>query len=173
MNAELQIIPRLLSALAIGILIGIERGWSGKQEDENDRVGGIRTFSLIGLLGGIWALLSDEAGNLALVLAFFTVTVLAITSYIVDTRKSGDIGTTTVYAKMLTFGLASWACLGYPMYALGTTVFVVAILGTKPVIHTWLHSLRREKIYTGIRILIVSLILLLALVIIISETTGE
>ncbi|MFO7496238.1 MAG: MgtC/SapB family protein [Desulfobacterales bacterium] len=42
----------LLAALAIGLLIGIERGWSEREEEEGDRIAGIRTFSLIGLLGG-------------------------------------------------------------------------------------------------------------------------
>jgi uncharacterized membrane protein YhiD involved in acid resistance len=52
---------KLLAALAIGLLIGIERGWSEREEEEGERIAGIRTFSLIGLLGGVLALLKREA----------------------------------------------------------------------------------------------------------------
>ncbi len=36
-------------ALAIALLIGVERGWQGKNQDEGERVAGIRTYGLIGL----------------------------------------------------------------------------------------------------------------------------
>lgn len=36
-------------ALAIGLLIGLERGWRRRRADEGARVAGMRTFGLIGL----------------------------------------------------------------------------------------------------------------------------
>lgn len=46
------------AALAIGLLIGVERGWRLKEEEEGKRIAGMRTFGLIGLLGGVSGLLS-------------------------------------------------------------------------------------------------------------------
>jgi len=63
MDPQLELIWKLGTALAIGLLIGIERGWHGRTEDEGDRVAGIRTFSLSGLLGGIWAVLIPYTGE--------------------------------------------------------------------------------------------------------------
>jgi MgtC family len=49
-------------ALAIGLLIGVERGWSERDEEEGTRVAGVRTFALIGLLGGAVALAAPSFG---------------------------------------------------------------------------------------------------------------
>ncbi len=40
-------------ALASGLLIGLERGWQQRERPEGHRVAGVRTFALIGLLGGL------------------------------------------------------------------------------------------------------------------------
>lgn len=50
---EIEIFLRLGLALAIGLLLGLERGWHGRTEDEGDRIAGIRTFALTGMLGGV------------------------------------------------------------------------------------------------------------------------
>lgn len=159
MDAELDIVINLLVALAIGLLIGIERGWSRTQE-EGDRVAGIRTFSLIGLLGGVWALLSVHVGEWVLAIAFAAVVAMATASYIVDSRRSGDVGTTTAYTQMLTFALGAWAAFGFHLYALGATVAVVALLGMKPVLHQWLKGIETVEIYAGIKMLIITVVLL-------------
>ncbi|QPC41372.1 MgtC/SapB family protein [Kaustia mangrovi] len=51
-----ELFQRLALALAIGLLIGVERGWKERELAEGRRVAGIRTFALIGLLGAFWRL---------------------------------------------------------------------------------------------------------------------
>jgi uncharacterized membrane protein (DUF4010 family) len=160
MDTDIDIIVHLLTALAIGLLIGIERGWSGKKEEEGDRVAGIRTFSLIGLLGGIWAILSNFVGPWVLGIAFAAVAAMAVASYVVEAKRNQDIGTTTAYTKMLTFSLGAWAAFGYHLLALGATTLVVALLGLKPVLHKWIRGIETKEIYAGIKLLVISLILL-------------
>ena len=48
----LQWAYRLAVALAIGMLIGIERGWKGREAEEGEREIGLRTLALVGLVGG-------------------------------------------------------------------------------------------------------------------------
>lgn len=57
-------IGRLAVALALGLLIGVERGWAKREEAEGRRVAGVRTYGLLGLLGGVSGLaaLSLEPG---------------------------------------------------------------------------------------------------------------
>jgi len=160
MDDELQILIHLLSALAVGLLIGIERGWSGRQEEEGARVAGLRTFSLIGLLGGVFAEISKQAGEWVLIAGFIAAAAMIIVGHIQEARKSGDIGTTTAFSMMLTFALAAWAAMGQYVYALGTTVVVVALLGMKPVLHRWVSNIETEEIYAGIKLLIISIVLL-------------
>lgn len=43
----------LVAALAVGLVIGLERGWHDRELPEEGRVAGLRTFALTGLLGGV------------------------------------------------------------------------------------------------------------------------
>ena len=49
-------------AVAIGLLVGLERGWTGRGEDDGHRVAGIRTFGLLGLVGGVAGLIAGWIG---------------------------------------------------------------------------------------------------------------
>ncbi|UYQ73439.1 DUF4010 domain-containing protein [Pelagibacterium flavum] len=40
-------------ALAIGLLVGLERGWRDRETAEGERTAGIRTYGISGLLGGV------------------------------------------------------------------------------------------------------------------------
>jgi len=55
----------LVAALAIGLLIGLERGWQDRELPEGSRVAGLRTFTLTGLLGGVLGHLQPNFGPLA------------------------------------------------------------------------------------------------------------
>lgn len=57
------LIPRLGLALAIGLLVGLERGWRERDAPAGSRTAGIRTYGIAGLLGGIFGILADEQGN--------------------------------------------------------------------------------------------------------------
>lgn len=159
---QLQILWNLLTALGLGLLIGIERGWSGRLEDEGDRVAGIRTFSLVGLLGGVWTEVSQFTSEWILAGAFLALAALVIASYVVEARveEEKDLGITTEVALLLTFALSSWAAFGYHAYALGTTVVVISLLSLKPTLHNWLHKIEVNEIYAGIKLLIITVILL-------------
>jgi len=54
----------LAAALLLGSVIGLERGWRDRERPEGSRVAGLRTFSLIGLFGGILGVLTQEFGAL-------------------------------------------------------------------------------------------------------------
>jgi uncharacterized membrane protein YhiD involved in acid resistance len=52
--SDAETIGRLAFALAIGLLIGLERGWRARDEREGERAAGLRTHGLAALLGGVW-----------------------------------------------------------------------------------------------------------------------
>jgi uncharacterized membrane protein (DUF4010 family) len=155
-----DILLSVLIAFAIGLLIGIERGWSDREEIEGSRFAGIRTFSIVGLLGGIMGLLTQHTDPWVLAVSFAGVTALVIVAHLLDVRKNRDIGTTTAFAMLLTFALAAWSVFGYELPALGTTVLVMALLGYKPVLHRWLQRLEQIEIYAIIKLLVISIVLL-------------
>ncbi|MGO4816278.1 MgtC/SapB family protein, partial [Cupriavidus sp. 2MCAB6] len=50
---EHALLSRLAVSLAIGLVVGLERGWRTRDEDDHQRAAGLRTFALSGLLGGV------------------------------------------------------------------------------------------------------------------------
>ncbi|MDD1610434.1 MAG: MgtC/SapB family protein [Methylococcaceae bacterium] len=58
---ELENFKLLGVALAIGLLIGLERGWRARDRVEGMRVAGLRTYGLIGLLGGLSGILAQAS----------------------------------------------------------------------------------------------------------------
>ncbi|MGM0589572.1 MAG: MgtC/SapB family protein [Bacteroidota bacterium] len=160
MELDYNIIIQLGAALAIGMLIGIERGWSGREHDEEERMAGLRTFSLVGLLGGISAQISSSFGGGVLAVALVMISLLSIVSYVLDSKRTEDTGNTTEFAMILTFLLGAWANLGYYIYALSTTVVVITLLSLKPTLHRWVRNLETKEIYAGIKLLLISVVLL-------------
>jgi uncharacterized membrane protein (DUF4010 family) len=160
MDETYHISLQLLVALSIGLLIGLERGWSGRKEHEGDRIAGLRTFTLIGILGGVWALISNELNDWIIAVAFLAVSILIIVAHVLDFREDSDVGVTTAFAMMLTFALSAWSMYGYELPALGVTIIVMALLGYKPVLHRWLRKMKTEELYGTIKLLIISVVLL-------------
>lgn len=147
-------------ALAIGFLIGIERGWQERAASEGTRIAGIRTFGLIGLLGGLWSLLAESAGILLLGLAFLAFSALIITAHILDTRDDRDVGITTAVAALTTFALGALCVAGYPAIAAASAVVTASLLSLKPLLHRWLKKIEPAEWYATLKLLLISVVLL-------------
>ncbi len=160
METSYNLAFKLFAALAIGLLIGIERGWSDREENEGQRIAGIRTFSLIGLLGGVTALMSQQITPWFIVAVFLGVCALIIAAHILDVQSNKDVGTTTAFSMMLSFVLAAWAAYGHTIPAIAVTVVVISLLGYKPVLHLWLKNIAPRDFFSGVKLLVISLVLL-------------
>jgi uncharacterized membrane protein (DUF4010 family) len=125
----------LVVALSIGLLIGLERE-RRKGEGTSRSPAGLRTFGLVGLLGGLVALI----GNPGLILVAGGFVVLgAIAAYALGERK--DPGLTGEVALVVTFALGVLAKT-QPAVALETGIVVTALLAFR----VQLHRLVRERI---------------------------
>lgn len=160
MNEEQQVFYFLGVALAIGLLIGTERGWKERAAEEGSRIAGVRTFGLIGLLGGGSALLSHQLGPLALGFGFVAVAGAMTTAYYVHMRKAGDVGVTSLIAALVTFVLGALAALGEVAIASATAVIVTLLLSYKPLLHHWLGTLEHEELRAGLKLLLITIVLL-------------
>ena len=81
----------LAAALAVGVLIGVERGWRDRDLAEGGRVAGLRTFSLVGLLGGALAVLLTEFGAWSLLGGMLGLSLLLAVSHREASRASGNL----------------------------------------------------------------------------------
>ena len=110
-----ELTQRLAVTMAIGLVIGMERGWKQREEAEGERAAGLRTHALSGLLGGIWgalALNTGQAGVIALALAFAAFTAAIAVFRYREMVHDKTFGATTVVAAMLAFALGALAVTG-------------------------------------------------------------
>jgi uncharacterized membrane protein (DUF4010 family) len=147
-------------ALALGLLVGIERGWKERAAEEGSRIAGIRTFGLLGLLGGLWALLAEDMGNILLGISFLALTGILIAAYWRVYRADQDIGITTLVAALVTFALGALAVRNQIHIAITGAVVTVTLLSLKPTLHSWLRRLAPEEFYAALKLLLISVVLL-------------
>jgi len=156
---DLQVFERLGLALAVGLLIGLERGWHERAAAEGSRVAGIRTFALIGLGGGLAALLTGPLIGLAFGLVFAGFAALMIAAYIGDIRP-GDVGATTAVAALVTFLLGAIAVAGSMEVAASAAVVTAILLSAKPVLHRWVERIEYPELSAVLKLLLISVVML-------------
>lgn len=153
---------RMGLALAIGLLIGLERGWQSRETPSGLRSAGIRTFALVGLLGGVWGILAERWGLILLAAGFVGFAALVIAAYLagLKTDDRTRLGTTTEVAELVCFSLGALAAMGEMAAAAAGGVVATALLGAKDTLHDWVNRLERLELRAAIKLLIISVVLL-------------
>lgn len=150
----------LLASLAVGLVIGIERGWSQRQRQDGARVAGLRTFSLAGLLGGVLVLAAGPSNGSALPGAIIGLALLLAVSWRETARTSGDLSMTTAVALMLTFLLGAAAMRGHVALALAAAVIAAILLDLKSTLHRWLVLTEHRELAAALQMLVLSVVIL-------------
>jgi uncharacterized membrane protein (DUF4010 family) len=147
-------------ALGIGLLIGLERGWRGREASEGQRVAGIRTFPIISLFGALAAVLAEEYGAVVLGLAFIGFAALVVGAQLVRSAPQQDYGITTAVASLLTFMLGATTAAGFPAASVAVAVITALLLGLKREIHTWIRTVEKHELLATLKLLLISFVLL-------------
>ncbi len=156
----MELFQNLALALALGLLIGTERGWHKRAGPEGSRIAGIRTFALIGLLGALAALLARETSWLLLAGLFVALAALLIVAHAQAARAGHDYGLTTVTAALIAFAVGALVMLGYAAPAAAAAVVTTLLLQLKPVLHRWLERLEERDLLAALKLLVISVVLL-------------
>jgi uncharacterized membrane protein (DUF4010 family) len=151
---------RLSVSLAIGLLIGLERGWQARHEGEGKRTAGLRTFALAGLLGGVFAVLASLTGPVVLAAAFVVFAAVFATYSWMEAQAEDSFSVTGVVAGMLTFALGAYAALGELQVAIAAAVAAALLLAFKPTLHGWMRRLSPEEIQAAFILLAMTFLLL-------------
>jgi uncharacterized membrane protein (DUF4010 family) len=150
---------RLLVALAVGLLIGMEREWRWRGSGDEPHVG-LRTFGLIGLLGGLAGMLQPSVAGFLVPGALLALAVLLLSGR----RKSDGVSLsedmTTLVAALVTLLLGALAAAGMPQLAAASAVVVVVLLNFKRTLHGWIDALSEIEIRAVMQLLIISLVIL-------------
>lgn len=147
-------------ALAVGLLIGIERGWKSREAKEGERIAGLRTYGLIGLLGCVAGLLSQSLGVAVFGVIFLGLTAAVTTAYVMQWRTSGDTSITSSLAMLITFVLGALVALDHVSLAASAAVVTALLLQFKEVLHGWLRKLKQQELHAALQLLLISVVLL-------------
>lgn len=154
---DLGFILKLLIALAIGALIGTERE---RKQSEQREFAGIRTFTLIALLGIISAYLSILYPYF-LFLAFTGLTVMVAFSYYQSSSDDGDIGITTEVTALITFilGALCFTDQGLQIAPI-IAIIMTALLASKSYLHHFIRRISEKELINTLKFLIIAFVIL-------------
>jgi uncharacterized membrane protein (DUF4010 family) len=137
-------------AIAVGFIIGLEREWA------DDTPVGVRSFALIGALGGLGGLLLGEYG--AWPVAAGLVALAVILGVHLRRKKHGGI-TTTIAALIVFLGGAA-AVAGYWVHVIVSGGAVMALLHWKRPLHRWVDRIGDRDFEIIVRFALISLVIL-------------
>lgn len=152
---------RIGIAALIGLATGLEREWSGHATGPDARFAGLRTFSLLGALGGVAGVLTDASyAVLAAILALGGVA-LCVAGYAVATRRpTATTDGTTEAAALTVIALGILAGLGWLGLAAGGGAILVLVLREKERLHWLVQRLDEREIRAGVQFAVLAIVVL-------------
>jgi uncharacterized membrane protein (DUF4010 family) len=149
-------------AILLGALVGVEREKRKMEEQEPDHIAGLRTFTLLALLGATAGFLSKTLSSpWILPAALLIVGAFIFAGYSVTARSSdGGKGLTTETAAIVVFLLGAMVMFGHRELAIALGVVTAAVLAYKQPLHGFVEKLGWDDVYAGLRLLIATFIAL-------------
>lgn len=145
-------------ALALSALVGLEREHR-YQTGNITGFGGIRTFSMIGLLGALSYVIGQQVpGLFTIVTAGFFIFI--VVSYFVTSKIHGGSGATSEFAAILVYLIGVLSALELYFLATSVAIVVLSMLYFKDKLHSWAKSLKSRELVSTIEFMIVTFVIL-------------
>ncbi len=144
-------------AFGLGLLVGLQR------EHADNKMAGVRTFTLIAVLGVIAGFLSRDLDNPFIIPVFgLALTALLVTANIVKLRKLSDpdIGQTTEVAVLLMFAISAYLVLGSQIIGIIVGGAMAVLLYIKEHLHNFIDKLKDKDLTAIMTFVGISLIVL-------------
>lgn len=151
------LVQKLVIAVLIGILIGMEREHSRPKESKI--FAGIRTFTLISVFGFISSLISDLTSIWVYIVIFAGYSALITAAYVFS-AKDGRLGGTSEVTALVVFVLGSLVYMDYLILAASIAVLITFLLSIKIQIHAIVGKISEDDIYATLKLALVSVIIL-------------
>lgn len=157
------------TALAVGLLIGLERQQSAPEgAAENYFLGGVRTYPLVSLGGAVGALFVPLYGIWILLALLLAQVAFQLVAFADDVKRGASRGLTTEAAFLLTFllgALAGSQGLLEPvshkvMVVLSVGVVATLLLSAKATLHDLVGRATRQDVFATVKFLIVAVVVL-------------
>ena len=146
-------------ALGIGFLVGLEREWA-----ENKLIG-LRSFALIGLTGGLTALLAEPWGGWVVSVGLLAVAALVLMHLATRRQKTPDDGpeehgTTTVIATLAVYLVGAACVAGYQTHGVVMGGVITILLHWKAPLHGLVARIGASEFNAITRFVLITLVVL-------------
>jgi uncharacterized membrane protein (DUF4010 family) len=157
---QLLAAARIAIAGLIGLGVGLEREWSGHASGPDARFAGLRTFLILGLLGGAAGLLLREGHELIAAAIVIGAAGMCIAAYALSITSTSDRDGTTEVAAIAVVALGAVAA-GFSMFVAAAAGSVVVLaLSEKQRLHTAVSRLRREEMSGALQFAVLAIVVL-------------
>lgn len=155
---SLEILKSLLFGLLLGAAIGLERE-RVSQKHKTVGFAGLRTFALFGMFGSLLASFEVVSPILFYILTA-GLSLLIVTSYVLSTIKSNDIGGTTEIALFVVLAAGYLVGIGESTIASILTIITLILLHAKETLHNIASKITKKEMTSMIQFFVVWLIVL-------------
>ena len=158
---DLPLVLDLLVSALVGLAVGLEREWSGHTTGPDGRFAGIRTFTLLGLIGGFggWFFRDGEPALAAVIIgagAVFPIVAYAATMRRPDTTTDG----TTEIAAIFVVAMGAASALGHRSLASAAAVVCVLLLAEKSAFQSALQKVAAHELRAALQFAVLALVIL-------------
>ncbi|NND88822.1 MAG: MgtC/SapB family protein [Flavobacteriaceae bacterium] len=144
-------------ALGLGMIVGLQR------QKTDHEMAGVRTFTLLTLLGTVAGFITREFDNpFLLPMIGFSVTALLVTANWIKIKRETDtdIGQTTEVAALLMFAIGAYLVLGDRVIAVVVGGVVAVLLHVKERLHDFIDRLEGKDLTAIMTFVAISMIVL-------------
>ncbi|MGL4325812.1 MAG: MgtC/SapB family protein [Beijerinckiaceae bacterium] len=156
-----HLIVRLVIALAIGLVVGVERGWRERDSLPGQRTAGVRTYTLIAFLGALIGVLTQVLDS-GLVFGFGFMTFAGVFAWFKmhEAQHDHDFSITGTVTGLIVFVLGAICIVGDAQIAAGSGVAVAGILASREHVHGWVERLTWAELRSALLLLAMTVIVL-------------
>jgi uncharacterized membrane protein (DUF4010 family) len=145
----------LATALAIGLMIGVER------ERSPSAKAGLRTFALVTLFGALSAIVAQRMDSAWVIAAgVLVVGAMIVAAYHRESNLEADPGTTTVIALLVAYLLGVLTAIGERQIAVMIAIATTALLYFKPEMRGVLERFSRRDLLSVLQFAVITFIVL-------------
>jgi uncharacterized membrane protein (DUF4010 family) len=146
-------VVRIVIAAALGLFLGMEREWSQKSA-------GIRTFTLISLLGAVFTILDRDVllllGGLLVIVQGI---MLGMRGLMADEEEEEGLSLTTSVSMLVAFGVGALVMDGYILVGVTVAVLSSLLLVLKRELHTFAWGMSREELRSAVEFAILAFVI--------------
>jgi len=162
MDLDLFFLVELGTAVALGALIGAEREVTEvgrKNRQKGIEFSGLRTYSIIGLLGFLAAFSTEFFGQITFIVFAGVVATFLIVEYWLRNRSSVSIGITSELAAFTTFVIGALSSVSL-LAAVSVAVVVTIILALKKWFRSFLQKVSEIEFFATLKFILIAFVVL-------------